>query len=119
MTAPTKRDFERALREMLATASRDKTQRELIVGAGDLHRRVGGYPDNTGHTNRMPTCCSVMKAEMQDGDDIIDGPPSCQGASLVIRYRFPRVHRLATIHTEAPTKAVMRKRVTRAKGPHP
>ena len=84
---------------MLFEASRDENQSELVVCAGNLHRRVGGYPDNTGRTNRMPMCCSVMKAEMQIGDEIIDGPPSRQGASLTVSYRFPREHRLATIHT--------------------
>ena len=29
-----------------------------VVKAGDLHRRVGGYP---GRDHRMPTCCDVME----------------------------------------------------------
>ena len=101
MNAPTRSDFERELRTLLHASSQDENRCELIVRAGDLHRRVGGNPDNTGETNRMPMCCSVMKAEMQDGDEIIAGPPSHQGGRLTIRYRFPREHRLATLHTTA------------------
>ena len=99
MNAPTRDDFEHELRAMLYEESRDVHRRQLVVRAGDLHRRVGGYPDNTGKTNRMPLCCSVMEAEMQKGDEIVDGPPSRQGPSLTVRYRFPRGHRLATIQT--------------------
>ena len=98
MNAPTRRDFERELRTRLYAASRDEHRCELTVQAGELHRSAGGYPDNTGQTNRVPMCCSVMEAEMQNGDEIIDGPPSRQGESLTVRYRLPRTHRIATVH---------------------
>lgn len=98
MNAPTRQDFQRELRALLFAASRDQRRQHITVDAGELHRRVGGYPDNTGKTNRMPICCSVIDAEMLDGDEIIDHPPSGQGATLTISYRLPRTHRLATFH---------------------
>ena len=98
MNAPTRQDFQRELRALLFAASQAERRQHVTVDAGELHRRVGGYPDNTGKTNRMPICCSVMDAEMQDGDEIIARPPSGQGATLTINYRLPGTHRLATVH---------------------
>ncbi len=57
------------------------------VNAGDLHREIGGYP---GKSHRMPTCCDVLRKSMQMGDTVIAEPPKGKGASLTIRYRFPR-----------------------------
>ncbi len=59
----------------------------LDVQAGDLHREIGGYP---GPSHSMPTCCSVMKQEMRSGDQVLSGPPTRKGASLIIRYYLPR-----------------------------
>lgn len=60
----------------------------IDVNAGELHRRVGGYP---AASHVMPTCCGVMRAEMMAGDDVLSEPPKGKGASLAIRYRLPRV----------------------------
>ena len=39
----------------------------------------------------MPSCCQVMRAEMQIGaDTVISKPDSGQGTSLTIRYKLPR-----------------------------
>jgi len=59
----------------------------IDIKSGELHRRVGGYP---GHNHRMPVCCQVMKNNMQEGDEILQEPPSGKGATLIIRYRLPR-----------------------------
>jgi hypothetical protein len=59
----------------------------LDVNAGDLHRRLGGYP---GPNNRMPACVNVMRQAMQDGDVILSEPPKGAGASLTLRYQIPR-----------------------------
>lgn len=72
------REFDQA-----TVAGRDSLQ----IRAGDLHGSVGGYPDRD---NRMPLCCRAMKAAMGPGDKIVESPPSGQGASLTIEYRFPR-----------------------------
>jgi 5-methylcytosine-specific restriction protein A len=57
------------------------------VTAGELHRRVGGYP---GTNHRMPTCCNVMQQEMRPGDRLLHAPPKGRGASVEIRYSLPR-----------------------------
>jgi hypothetical protein len=59
----------------------------LDVNAGQLHRRVGGYP---GSEHRMPVCCDVMRAAMNAQDSILQQPPKGKGASLTVRYAIPR-----------------------------
>ncbi len=69
---------------------RDATEKGfpyIDIRAGDLHRKVGGYPGN----HRMPVCCSVMRSSMNDGDEIREQPPKGDGANLVIRYKIPRL----------------------------
>lgn len=63
------------------------------INAGELHRRVGGYP---GRNHRMPVCCEVMRAALAPdvGDLIIEEPRGGQGASLTIRYVLPRPERV-------------------------
>ena len=39
---------------------------------GKLHRQVGGYP---GNQHRMPICCDVLRAEMEDEDQVLKSPP--------------------------------------------
>ena len=79
---PTAQNFQIELNNIFASA---KQQGKLYVDvrAGDLHRKVGGYP---GRNHRMPLCCEVMKRNMKPGDRILQQPPSGQGANLVIRY---------------------------------
>ena len=59
------------------------------VKSGNLHRRVGDYP---GSDHRMPTCCDVMRSEMNSSDVVVSEPDSTMGASVVIRYKLPRSH---------------------------
>lgn len=59
----------------------------IEISAGDLHRRVGGYP---APNHRMPICCDVMRAAMFDGDIVVSEPPKGKGASLTIRFVLPR-----------------------------
>ncbi len=61
----------------------------VIVIAGDLHRKIGGYP---GSDHCMPTCCSAMREAMQParGDRVVCAPPKGNGASLTVRYILPR-----------------------------
>jgi hypothetical protein len=74
------------LRELLADAQRSG-QGFIRVRAGDLHRRVGGYP---GPSHKMPQCCRAMREAMSDADVVIESPPKAAGANLVIEYRLPR-----------------------------
>lgn len=60
------------------------------VRAGDLHTRVGHYPEPD---HRMPVCCRVMRKNIQKevGDtELPGGPQKGDGASLIIRYMLPR-----------------------------
>ena len=86
--APTAEHFRRKLLAWLEAA--DKFGRSYKeVNAGELHEAVGGYPDPN---HRMPNCCSVMRAEMREGDRIVQAPPQGDGASLTVRYELPRYH---------------------------
>jgi hypothetical protein len=60
----------------------------VIVHAGDLHSKLGGYPNGGNH--RIPVCCEVMRGAMRPGDVIVGEPPKGRGASLTIRYQTAR-----------------------------
>jgi len=83
---PTAEDFRNALKKKFQKAQQEGKS-FVDVTAGELHRLVGGYP---GPNHRMPLCCHVMRSMMEDDDEIIEEPPSGQGASLKIRYKLPR-----------------------------
>ena len=85
---PTADDFRLELFRMMADAQ-NAGQEFVEINAGEMHRRVGGYP---GRGHRMPNCCQVMKAQLalDYGDVIVEGPLSGQGPTLTIRYRLPR-----------------------------
>jgi hypothetical protein len=83
---PTAADFRLALTQILGQASHAE-RRSVRVLASELHRKVGNYP---GPNHRMPTCCSVMKSSMAEGDRQLQAPPSGQGPTLLIEYRIPR-----------------------------
>jgi cytoplasmic iron level regulating protein YaaA (DUF328/UPF0246 family) len=85
-SAPSTKDFERALLSLLAT-DQDEGKPYLDVVAGDLHRMVGGYP---GPQQRMPSCCNMMIKAMNSGDERLSSPPKGKGATLTIRYFLPR-----------------------------
>ena len=81
---PQRGDFIRVLQQIIL----ENAGNEFVdVNAGELHRRVGGYP---GYNNRMPICCKVMHNARIGADEIIASPPSGQGAILTIRYYLPR-----------------------------
>ena len=77
-------DFRHDLSELL-TAAQNLGFVAVEINAGNLHRRVGGYP---GKDHRMPLCCEVMRKAMKNDDEVVDEPPSGQGARLTIRYRL-------------------------------
>ena len=80
---PSREDFIDALTQQFAQVQDDS----LIISSGELHRIVGGYP---GTNHRMPMCCSVMKAAIQERDTILKEPQSGLGASLTIKFQLPR-----------------------------
>lgn len=83
---PTTLEFEDVLKEIFHIAQM-KGSSYVVMTAGELHRRVGGYP---GRDHRMPVCCNVMRRMLQKGDEILDEPMKGTGASLKIRYKLPR-----------------------------
>jgi len=83
---PTAQDFQKELNKIFQGAQQ-QGKPYVDVKSGELHRRVGGYP---GHNHRMPVCCEVMRRNMKPQDQILQEPPSGQGATLVIRYKLPR-----------------------------
>ncbi len=84
---PTASQFHDELRRIFQMAEQQGLA-YVDVNAGELHRRIGDYPDP--HEHRMPTCCNVMRQYMQDGDSVLQAPPKGNGASLTVRYRLPR-----------------------------
>jgi 5-methylcytosine-specific restriction protein A len=85
-TRPSAEDFQSALDKIFRSAQQEG-KRFVDVKSGDLHRSVGGYP---GPSHRIPGCCGVMKRNMKPGDDILQQPPSGEGATLTIRFKLPR-----------------------------
>jgi hypothetical protein len=81
---PTTDDFRETLEEIFSIARTLKLS-GIVVRAGYLHSLVGGY-SNSNH--RMPICCNAMRQLMKSGDEVIYEPPSGQGASLEILYKF-------------------------------
>lgn len=96
---PQTKDFQRALDEAFREAEAAGSA-VAEIAAGELHRRVGGYP---GGTHRMPLCCSVMRRTMRPGDAVVYQPRSGQGASLRIRYALPRAR--AALNAQGPLPA--------------
>jgi len=84
---PSTADFHTALLALFSAAVQSGSN-TINVNAGQLHRRVGGYP---GNDHRMPVCCDVMRKTMRKGDTVVAEPPKGKGASLTIRYSIPRL----------------------------
>jgi 5-methylcytosine-specific restriction protein A len=83
---PTPKDFQSELDSIFASAQQ-QGKSFIEIKSGDLHRSVGGYH---GHNHRLPSCCRVMKRNMKPGDQILQQPPSGEGATLIIRFKLPR-----------------------------
>ncbi len=81
----TAEDFRTTILAFFDDAER-RGARTLVLQAGVVHRKVGGYPGN----HRMPTCCAVLRRFMQDGDRFIYQPPKGDGAKLEIEFKLPR-----------------------------
>lgn len=87
---PTVDDFKVELTGILQRAER-QGRPHVEINAGELHRSVGDYPSRDGNQHAMPTCCSVMRSELEAGKaEVIYPPESGNCASLTIRYYLPR-----------------------------
>ncbi len=83
MQKPNADVFRRELLMMLKQA-KDGGMAYLDIRSGDLHRKVGGYPDRN---HAMPTCCEVMRSiQGYQMEELPGGPPKGKGATLMIRY---------------------------------
>lgn len=69
------------VRAILEAATEGK-KNDLTLRAGDLH--------SLKFKDRMPICCSAMRNELRDGDEILKEPPKGNGTRLKIRYKLPR-----------------------------
>lgn len=101
MIMPNADDFRRTL-TMYFRETEDARLGSITLESGQVHRRVGGYP---GGSHSMPTCCSVMRKLMQKGDELLHEPPSGKGASLKIRYHFPRKITIPTTRPDRQLRA--------------
>jgi hypothetical protein len=61
MSIPTDSDFQSELNKIYYEA-KSKRLSSIRVKAGEIHHRVGDYPNPSDH--RMPVCCSVMRKNM-------------------------------------------------------
>jgi hypothetical protein len=86
---PAAEEFKTELHRMMLEGIR-AGRTTIDITAGELHKRLGNYPDP--HKHRMPVCCCVMKEAIspESGDKVLNEPPSGQGSSLTIRYVLPR-----------------------------
>jgi 5-methylcytosine-specific restriction protein A len=84
---PTAADFRMEMYRMMNEAMHEGWG-TVEINAGELHRRVGGYP---GPNHRMPACCGVMRGAFSPdaGDVILEEPLSGMGATLTIRFVLP------------------------------
>lgn len=83
---PSSSDFQAELDSIFAFAEQKRLV-AVTMKSGDLHRLVGGYP---GKGNRLPICCRVVRDNRLAGDKVLSAPPRGEGATLIIRYKFPR-----------------------------
>ena len=83
---PTAEDFRREVANRLREAEL-KGATELAINAGQMHRKLGGYPSKA---HVMPVCCNAMRDAMSAGDRVVQTPPKGRGASLTISYTLPR-----------------------------
>lgn len=83
---PSIEDFQAELNSIFSLAIENRLT-AVVVEAGKLHRRVGGYP---GFDHRISTCCRVMRKNLMRGDEVLSEPPSGAGATLTIKYLIPR-----------------------------
>ncbi|MCX6979749.1 MAG: HNH endonuclease [Verrucomicrobia bacterium] len=59
----------------------------ITIRSGDLHRELGDFP---GPDQRMPMLCDEMRELRRSGDEVLESPPSGQGATLMIRYALSK-----------------------------
>jgi 5-methylcytosine-specific restriction protein A len=83
-------DFRNELAAQIDRATK-QGRAHIEVNAGELHRKVGGYPPKGGDSHSMPSCCGAMRDEMVRGHaEIIHQIDSENAPAFTIRYEIPR-----------------------------
>ena len=85
---PNTKDFEDALDFIFRFKTISEHADYVEIQSGDLHKILGGYPNNGNH--RMAACCSAMRNKMNDKDLILNESNSGKSTKLLIRYYLPR-----------------------------
>src|SRR5690348_7573317 len=81
----------RAKLKLIIIQAKKQGRPHVEVNAGEFHRMIGGYPPKRGQSHRMPMVCAAMREELARGKaEVIHRPARGQGASLTVRYDFPR-----------------------------
>ena len=87
---PTAEDFRTELTAQIDRGAK-QGRPHVEVNAGELHRKVGGYPPKAGGSHAMPSCCFVMRSELARGNaEVVHETDSGQAPALTIRYYLPR-----------------------------
>jgi 5-methylcytosine-specific restriction protein A len=87
---PTTENFRTELKAQIDRATK-QGRKHIEINAGELHRVVGGYPPQGGQSHSMPSCCYVMRSELnRENAEIIHETDSGQAPALTIRYYLPR-----------------------------
>jgi 5-methylcytosine-specific restriction protein A len=87
---PTTDDFRRELAAQMKRAAQ-QGRPHLEVNAGELHRKVGGYPPKSGKLHSIPSCCNAMRQTFdEERDVIVYETDSGNAPALTIRYALPR-----------------------------
>lgn len=87
---PSTDDFRSELAAQIERATK-QGRPHIEINAGELHRKIGGYPPKEHQSHAMPTCCNVMRDEMRRGNaEVIHETDSGQAPALTIRYSLPR-----------------------------
>ncbi len=87
---PNADDFRNELLAQFSRASR-QGRTHIEINAGEMHRLLGGYPPKNGKNHSMPSCCLVMRQELEKGEAVVvHETGSGHAPSLTIRYKLPR-----------------------------
>lgn len=87
---PRTADFEREIIGAMVQAEAEGRP-DIVLGAREIHQRLGGYVEGDRSNHRMAPCSRVLWRLMRDGDEILDGSPTLGNeANLQIRFLLPR-----------------------------
>ncbi len=87
---PSTNDFRNEVKAQIGRAMK-QGRPHIELNAGELHRKIGGYPTKSGQSHSMPSCCGAMRDEYKLGNaEIIHETESGQAPALTIRYHLPR-----------------------------